>query len=104
MYLESEVYQLLVVAFGMVAGVSAGALAGLYWKSRDRNIFWFAGQLIFLAFAFALFYKCITYRPNQGNSMYSEDQSITLALSGICWAISMAFNVIGIYKTVKKRT
>lgn len=104
MYLEREVYQLLVVAFSVVAGASAGVLAGFYWKSHDKSIFWFVGQLVFLVFAFGLFYKCVTYLPNQGNSMYSEDQSITLALSGICWAISMVFDLIGIYKMVKKRS
>ena len=102
MYLEQEVYLLLVLAFGAVSGVSAIVLVIFLIKSHNRNILWFGGQIVFLSFAFYLFFKCIVYLPNQGDAMYSENQSITLALSGVCWAISMVLNLIGIYKMLKK--
>lgn len=102
MYLEEDVYSLLVLAFSVIAVVSAIILTTFYLRSHNKHIFWFGGQIIFLSFAFYCFYQCITYLPNQGDSMYSENQSITLALSGICWAISMVLNLIGIQKILNK--
>lgn len=101
MYLEEEVYSLLVLGFSAVVVVSAILLTAFYLRSHNKHIFWFGGQLVFLSLAFYCFYQCIARLPSHGDSMYSENQSLTLALSGLCWAISMALNLIGVHKILR---
>lgn len=40
--------------------------------------------------------------PNQGNSMYSEDQSLRIALTGLLWAFSLFCMLKGIYRLLRK--
>lgn len=104
MYLEQEVYSLLIWGFALIAFLSVLVLILLYLKCRNRHIFWFGGQVVFLTLAFCYFYKAISYLPNQGNSMYSEMQSVNIALAGIFWAASMVFVLIGVSMLLRKRT
>lgn len=101
MYLEQEVYSLLLFAFLAVFAVSALLLVMFYLRFRNRRLAWFGGQLGFLALAFYYFYQCVTCLPSPGDSMYSEEQSLTLALSGVCWALSMALCLTGVYRLSK---
>lgn len=102
MYLEQEVYSLLLFAFVAIIVASALALSLCYFRSHNKHIFWFGGQLLFLAVAFYYFYRCVTYMPSHGNSIYSEEQSLTLALSGVSWTVSMALSLMGVYKLSRK--
>jgi hypothetical protein len=103
MYLEREVYGLLIGGFAAITLIDVFILARLYLKTRNKHVFWFGGQAAFLAAAFYYFYKAIAYLPNQGNAMYSENQSITIALAGIAWAVSMGFVLLGVFMLVRKK-
>lgn len=99
MHLEQEVYFLLILGFILIAVPGIAIMAMRYAKTRDKNLLWFAGQVLFLILAFYFCYRCIANVPNNpAHSMYSEEQSVILACTGICWAISMIFEYIGIWK------
>lgn len=103
MYLEQEAYSLLLWSFIAVAVISLVIVVVLYLNSRNKNAFWLIGQIAFLSVSFYYFYRCVTYLPNQGNSMYTEIQTLTMAKAGISWAISMIFMFIGMYKLIRKK-
>lgn len=103
MYLEQELYALIVLIFGMVLAFACVILIWCYAKSHNKHLVWFGGHILSLSLACYFFYKCITYLPNEGNSMYSEEQSFTLALAGLCWIISMLLEFIGVCKVVKSK-
>lgn len=101
MYLEREVYSLLVWGFSIIMLAAVIVLISLYMKARNKGLLWLGGQLIFTSAAFYYFYKAIRYLPNQGNDMYSEIQSLTIAAAGIFWAFSMVCMLIGICKLIR---
>lgn len=101
MYLEEEVYYLLVLAFALVMVLSSAILIWRYVKTRNKHLVWFGGQVLFLIAAFCFFYQCVCNTPDLSFIMYSEEQSVTLTLAGICWAISMLFESVGVWKAVK---
>ena len=43
MHLEAEVYDLVLVGFGVVALCTLLVLVYLFWRSRHRAILWFGG-------------------------------------------------------------
>ena len=89
-------YGLIIVAFVIIMLLSVGLLVLACFKSRKKSVAMFVGQLVFLSLAFFFFYRCISYLPNQANVMYTEDQSLTLGIAGILWAISMLWEFVGI--------
>ena len=102
MYLESEVYGLLIWSFVVIIVISVSLLAVMYFKTRNKAIFWFGGQTAFLSLAFYWFYRCITNLPNEVNVMHTENQSVLIGLAGVSWAISMLLMLVGIYKLTRK--
>ena len=102
MYLEQEMYRLLLVFFILVVAVGALLLIVFYIKSRNKHILWFGGQLGCLSIAFYFFYRCITYLPNEGNVMYTETQTGTLTGAVIFWAISMVCTFVGVYMLLRR--
>lgn len=104
MYLEQEAYLYTIVGFSIIAAIGAVVLSLCYVKTRNKNLLWFCGQILFLILTFYFGYKCITTLPNDPtNSMYSENQSVIFAKTGICWAISMIFEFVGIWKIAKSK-
>ena len=101
MYLEAEVYGIVVVCFSLVILCSLITLAVLLWKSRHTGILWFGGQTLSLLGAFYFFYRALRFLPGS-SPMYSEDQSVNIALAGVLWAVSMVCMLIGIWKLLKK--
>lgn len=104
MYLEQELYSTLLWAFIVVIIVCGVAIGILFVKTRNRNLIWIVGQLLLLSLAFRFLFQAITNLPDQMNAMYSEDQSLRLALAGVCWATSMALMMIGIIRSGKPKT
>ena len=102
MYLEAEVYGLVFWAFLAVEVVTVLALVGLFLRSRNRALLWFGGQALWLGAAFSFFFRCLTRRPEPGFSMYTEEQSLMLALAGLCWALSMICMLLGVYRLLRK--
>ena len=93
MIFESEVPGFLAGGFLLVTLVSLAVLIILLIRSRNKNLLFFMAQLAFLALAF--------YLPRD-NSMYTEENSLSIALAGLCWAASMGCMLAGIYRMLKK--
>lgn len=102
MYLESELYVFIRIAFACVALLTLIILGFLYRKTENRAIVWFIGQLFALSGSFFFFFQALTDLPNQGNCMYSEDQSMRIAIAGLLWAVSMICMLLGIYRLLRK--
>lgn len=102
MYLESELYTFILIAFVCVALLTLIILGFLFWKTENRAIIWFIGQLFTLSGSFFFFFQALTYLPNQGNCMYSEDQSMRIVIAGLLWAVSMICMLLGIYRLLRK--
>ncbi len=82
--------------------LEAAILAVAFAKTRNKNLFWFVGQIVFSVLAACFFWECLRNVPTaSSNSMYSEHQSIPFAIMGICWAVSMLFEFIGVLKVAK---
>ena len=104
MYLESDARLLLPVCFALVMALALGALLLLYRKSRRKELLWLAGQLVFLCGAFIFFYRCVQNLPDSAEMhyFYTETQSLTIAMAGICWAVSMGLMVVGIVRLLRR--
>lgn len=104
MYLEAEVYGLILDGFGIVVLGTLLVLIYLFWRSRNQAVLWFGGQTLFLSGAFWFFFRfralCLRYDPHF--SMYSEEQSVHIACAGFLWALSMLCMLIGIYRLLRK--
>lgn len=103
MYLEQEAYIFFVAGVALVVAAALAILAARYIKTRDKNLFWFGGQIAFLVLAACFFWQCLRTVPvDPMDTMYSERQSVPFAYMGICWAVSMLFEGIGILRMHKK--
>ena len=100
MIFESEVPGFLAGGFLLVTLVSLAVLIILLIRSRNKNLLFFMAQLAFLALAFYFFYDIATLPRD--NSMYTEENSRSIALAGLCWAASMGCMLAGIYRMLKK--
>lgn len=104
MYLEQESYLYMIIGFVLVIMIGIVMLGLKYKKTNNKNSLWFGGQMLFLILTFYFCFKCIINLPNDpSNFMYTEEQSVIFANTGICWAISMLFEFIGIWMVVKSK-
>jgi hypothetical protein len=103
MYLESEVYTLLPLAFWTIIVLYAFAIGFFCKKHKSRSALLFLGQIIFLCLSFRYFYVAIQYLPNSGDFMYSEKQSLNLGISGVCWATSVYFSAHAFVKVLSEK-
>ncbi len=101
MFLEAEVYHLLIVFFALVILLKSAVLLRCYVRSHNTAIMWFAGQVLLLILAFFFFYRCVVNVPDPAFSMYSEKQSTLLAYAGIFWALSAIAEIVGICRIIK---
>ena len=82
---EAEVPLFLLVGFTVVAILSFIALLVLFIRSHNLNL---------------LFFVVITVPDN--HPMLTEECSLRVGLAGVCWACSMLFMFIGIFRIVRK--
>lgn len=102
MFLESELYMMIPVCFAVIIISSALALTLFYRKTKCNAIRYFALQLASLCAAFYFFYQSLCAQYDPAYSMFSEDQTIRIAFSGVLWAASMIFMLIGLKKLLDK--
>lgn len=98
---EAEVPLFLLVGFTAVAILSFVALFVLFIRYRNLNLLFFLVQLLFLILAFRYLFGLITVADN--HPMLTEECSLRVGLAGICWAFSMLFMFIGIYRITRKK-
>ena len=98
---EAEVPLFLLVGFTVVAILSFIALLVLFIRSHNLNLLFFVVQLIFLILTFKYLFGLITVPDN--HPMLTEECSLRVGLAGVCWACSMRFMFIGIFRIVRKK-
>ena len=98
---EAEVPLFLLVGFTVVAILSFIALLVLFIRSHNLNLLFFVVQVIFLILTFKNLFGLITVLGNL--PMLTEECSLRVGLAGVCWACSMLFMFIGIFRIVRKK-
>lgn len=108
MPLEEETMGLLIAGFSIVMGISFIVVLLLMF-SKERTPFkvayaWVFGFFVF--FSLAIYQALQTLRFNTNHPMASEEISLRLGITGVLWAISMLFLLLGLSKfsSAKKKT
>ena len=104
MHFEEEVRWLLPQGFWIVMAVYAISLALFYLKSGNRQLIWFVGQWLSLVAAFSCFIGWIGTRATEEVVIvFDARQCVFIVLTGLIWAVSMAFFLRGIYGILKSK-
>lgn len=103
MYLEKEMYYLLPIGFSFIIGSVLIFLIILYVKEKNRKIFFFIFQLVFLVISFYYFYMSLLNYANVNHVMYSEQQTIYILQASGFWMLSMICMVLGIFRMIKPK-
>jgi len=105
MYFEEEVRWLLPQGFWIVMAMYAVCLVLFYLYSKNKQLIWFAGQWGSLVVAFFCFCQWILKRSSGEDVLLWFDvrQCIFIVLTGLFWAVSMAFFLRGIYGILKRK-
>ena len=103
MPMEQETMGMLIGGFSIIIGVTFMIVLLLLF-SKKRKPFRMAytlviGFLLFFSWAASQALKAITFDVN--HPMASEEISLRLGISGVLWAISMVFLVLGLIKFSK---
>jgi hypothetical protein len=104
MYLEAEVYGMLNWGFAIVMGIELISFIVLWHKHKfSKEAFcWFIGHIAFFSFAgYKLLEAINTFEHN--DSMGSEKASLSIGISGVLWAISVACLLIGIARLISSK-
>ena len=102
MPMEAETLSILSWGFYIVVASSLVVIIKLLISQKDKSFAWFIAQLVFLYFGFLKFLYSIKMKPEVPQTMLSEENSLTLGISGSLWAISMLCMLTGIWNLSKK--
>jgi hypothetical protein len=81
---------------------SLGVIFKLWFGNKNKAFSWFVVQFVFLYFAFNKFLYLIKPKPEVSASMMSEENSWTLGITGVLWAVSMFCMIIGVWVLNRK--
>jgi hypothetical protein len=101
---EQEVKALVVIGFMLVLVLVAVPIYSLWNKTGNRGLLWFIPQFGMLFICLVLFIQLINNQRTVPSAMLSEENSLTIGLMGISWALSMVFMTIGTIRIVKYKT
>ena len=102
MQMEAETLSMLTWGFFIVIAISLGVVIKLWLESKNNAFIWFIIQLVFLVFAFFRVSYLIQIKPEIPEVMMSEENSLSIGIIGVFWAISMLSMLIGIWQVIKK--
>lgn len=104
MYLEAEVYGMLNWGFAIVMMVEVIAIVSLWFEHKfDKEAFgWFIAHIIFIGLAGYKLLEAINTFEHK-NPMGSEDASLSIGISGVLWAISVACFLIGLSRLLSNK-
>lgn len=96
--MEQETLSLLIAGFWVVVGLMVLATLFLWMRSKTNNLAYASVLAHFLLLSVALYFllKAITF--NMDHPMASEEISLRFGVSGVLWAVSMLFLLIGLIK------
>jgi uncharacterized membrane protein YagU involved in acid resistance len=103
MKMEAKTISMLVLGFSLVIGSGLAVIAGLWHKSKNCGLLWLFPQLGFLILAFLKFLYLIQAKPEIADVMISEENTRSLGLIGVYWAMSMIFMLMGIFRLNRKQ-
>jgi hypothetical protein len=98
MPLEEEVFGLLIGGFSIVMGIAIITIFLLWFRNKNNSSAYMWTLLHLLFFSVAIFFSLKAISSNHNHPMASEEISLQLGVSGVVWALSMVFLVIGIFK------
>lgn len=98
MQMEAEVLAIMILGFAGVVLISIGVIIGLWIKTKNKAYSWFLVQVVFLIIAFINFTGLLIRGSGIPKAMLSEENSLSLGIAGVLWALSMLFMLIGIYR------
>ena len=102
MQMEAETLSMLTWGFFVTIAISLGIIIKLWFISKSKAFIWFIAQLVFLVFVFFRFSYLIRIKPEIPEVMMSEENSLSIGIIGVFWAISMLSMLIGIWQVNKK--
>lgn len=103
MTVEQETTSLILFGFGLVLGILIITLFLLWKKTKNRGLLWFIPQLVMLSLCLLLFLRLFDNYQTVPTVMLSEENSLTIGLMGLSWALSMIFMTIGIISAVSNK-
>ena len=103
MALEQETESLIIFGFIIVLIIVAVYIGLLWRKTRNSGLFWFIPQLGMLSVCLLLFIRLINNQITTPPAMLSEENSLTIGLMGVSWALSMGFMTLGINTSFKHK-
>jgi hypothetical protein len=104
MLVEQETTSLIIFGFTFVIVIVAISIFVLWEKTKNRGLLWFIPQLIMQGICLLLFLKLIHNQNSVPAVMLSEENSLTIGLMGISWALSMIFMAVGVIVAVRNKT
>jgi len=99
--MEAEAIPTLITGFGAVIILTVFCILVLWRRNKGFLYAWFIGQVLFLVVAFNSTLKVLDLKAVP-SAMLSEEVSLTIGLSAVYWALSMACMVIGIWQLSSK--
>jgi hypothetical protein len=96
MVVEQETQSLIIFGFSIVLVIVIFSIFFAWRKTKNRVLLWFIPQLIMLSICLLLFLQLIHNQNTVPAAMLSEENSLTIGLMGISWALSMIFMMVGI--------
>jgi uncharacterized membrane protein len=101
MPLEQEVISLLISGFSIVMGVAFLVVLLVWIRDKRAAYAWVVLHFVIFSAAIYFFLQAISF--DYIHPMASEEISLRIAMSGIAWALSMVFLIIGILSFSKKK-
>ena len=100
MFVEAELPMLMLIGFIAVMVVYAALIFKFVGKAAKDGAWLFVVQIVLLAIAFSQLYMML---GREHTAMISEQNSLNLAIAGLCWALSMVALALGIKKVSEEQ-
>lgn len=104
MPVEQETASLIIFGFIFVMFIVMLSMLVLWKKTKNRGLVWFIPQLVMLSICLRFFTRLIDHQTTVPAVMLSEENSLTIGLMGISWALSMIFMTVGVIVAVRNKT
>lgn len=101
MPLEQEVIGMLISGFSIVMGITILTTLFLWFKNKSAGYVWILLHLVIFSIAIYFALKAISFDYN--HPMASEEISLQIGISGVTWALSMAFLITGLFHLSKTK-
>ncbi|MCZ8521815.1 MULTISPECIES: hypothetical protein [Paenibacillus] len=96
MTMEEGTLPLLHIGFGTVIALCAFVFIVLWRRTRLGSYIWFLANLVFLVIGYFFAVDVLKGNPDVHHVMRSEENSWSIGLAGVSWALSVFCMLIGV--------